>query len=164
MESTMRMSAAASSAAWSTSPRAVSASTSRSSPATRSRWARSFSCRTDSSPETYSTLPAAVRLPQSWSIRVDFPMPGAPPTSTREPFTAPPPSTRSSSPMPVEKRISSASSISGRATGRGPGPIRTSGRPAFPLGALSPSTMVFQAPQAGHFPAHLGVSLPHWVQ
>lgn len=26
------------------------------------------------------------------------------------------------------------------------------------------STMVFHAPQAGHFPAHLGVSLPHSVQ
>ena len=32
------------------------------------------------------------------------------------------------------------------------------------LGAVSCSTMVFQAPQAGHFPDHFGVSLPHSVQ
>ena len=32
------------------------------------------------------------------------------------------------------------------------------------LAAWGCSTMVFHAPQAGHFPAHLGVSLPHSVQ
>ena len=34
-------------------------------------------------------------------VSVDLPIPGAPPSSTSEPGTRPPPSTRSSSPMPV---------------------------------------------------------------
>ena len=36
---------------------------------------------------------------------VDLPMPGSPPSSTIEPGTMPPPSTRSSSPMPVDSRV-----------------------------------------------------------
>ena len=88
------------------------------------------------------------------------------PTSTSEPLTAPPPRTRSSSPMPVENRISASasSSVTGRALRTLPPPA---GREApFPAAraAWGCSTMVFHAPQAGHFPAHLGVSLPHSVQ
>ena len=36
--------------------------------------------------------------------------------------------------------------------------------PRLLLGVSGCSTMVFQAPQAGHFPAHLGNSLPQAVQ
>ena len=114
IESTMRMSGSSPATDWSTSSNAVSDSTSRLPPPTPSRWARSFNCRTDSSPETYSTRFPLHRLPQIWSIRVDFPTPGAPPTRTSDPFTAPPPSTRSSSPMPVKNRISSVVSTSVR--------------------------------------------------
>ena len=57
-------------------------------------------------------------------------MPGAPPTSTREPLTAPPPSTRSSSPIPVEKRSSSVVSISRMALGRLTATPRAELRPA----------------------------------
>ena len=47
------------------------------------------------------------------------------------------------------------------------GAARTSG--AAPLEADPPvslvsSTKEFQLPQSGHFPCHLGDSLPHWVQ
>ena len=94
-------------------------------------------------------------------------MPGAPPTSTREPFTAPPPSTRSSSPMPVEKRSSSVVSTWPMGVGRLMGTPRAEpwAVGAFLAGrSAGRSTMVFQAPQAGHRPCHLGVSLPHSVQ
>ena len=68
--------------------------------------------------------------------------------------------------MPVENRISASasSSVTGRALRTLPPPA---GREApFPAAraAWGCSTMVFHAPQAGHFPAHLGVSLPHSVQ
>ena len=108
------------------------------------------------------------RWSQIWSMRVDLPMPGAPPTSTREPRTAPPPSTRSSSPMPVGKRSSSVVSTSAMVLGRFRATPRALPRLADGdfLGAFSAgrSTMVFHAPQAGHLPCHLGVSLPHSVQ
>ena len=166
MESTMRTSGSSSETDWSTSSSAVSDSTKRLPPVTPSRWARSFNCRTDSSPETYSTRFFLHRLPQIWSMRVDLPTPGAPPTRTREPFTAPPPSTRSSSPMPVPKRISSVVSMSVRAAAFTEWNARPApeDRPDLVLGAASCSTMVFHAPQAMHLPAHLGVSLPHSVQ
>jgi hypothetical protein len=38
------------------------------------------------------------------SSSVDFPIPGSPPSSISEPGTTPPPSTRSNSPMPVDRR------------------------------------------------------------
>ena len=46
------------------------------------------------------------------SSSVDLPMPGSPPSSTSDPGTTPPPSTRSNSPMPVERRVLSRISIS----------------------------------------------------
>ena len=99
------------------------------------------------------------------SARVDLPMPGAPPMSTRDPWTAPPPSTRSSSARPVGKRISWSMDISETSLGAGTLPRARAGLPGpFPLGAAGCSTMVFHAPQAGHWPCHLGNSLPHWVQ
>ena len=55
----------------------------------------------------------------TWSSRVDLPIPGSPPTRINDPGTRPPPRTRSSSPMPVARRGTSASPMSARATGRG---------------------------------------------
>ena len=166
MESTISTSGVSAATDSSTSPRLVSEITNSRSLWTSSRRARSFNWCSDSSPDTYSTLFSRQRLSQIWSMSVDLPIPGAPPTSTSEPLTAPPPRTRSSSLMPVEKRISSSasSSVTGRARRTVPPPA---GREApFPavLAAWGCSTMVFHAPQAGHFPAHLGVSLPHSVQ
>ena len=167
MESTISTSGVSAVTDSSTSPRLVSEMTNSRSLWTFSRRARSFSWCSDSSPDTYRTLFSRQRLSQICSISVDLPMPGAPPTSTSEPLTAPPPRTRSSSPMPVGKRISSSasSSVTGRARRRVP---PAAGRETAPFPAARAaggcSTMVFHAPQAGHRPAHLGVSLPHSVQ
>ena len=81
-----------------TFPKHVSDNTYRFSLSTRSRCACSFSWWVDSSPETYSTLENSPNFLQIWSISVDLPIPGAPPTNTSDPLTAPPPKTRSSSP------------------------------------------------------------------
>ena len=163
MESTISTSGCSSCTHSSTSPSRVSDSTNRFSLSTCSRSARSFSCRVDSSPDTYSTLANRPSCWQICSIRVDLPMPGAPPTRTSDPFTAPPPSTRSSSPMPVEKRISSSACIS---------VMRDTFTGILALGVLPPldarsaacSTMEFHAPHTVHLPDHLGLSLPHSVQ
>ena len=164
MESTIKTSGFSSSTDSSTSPRQVSDSTYRLSDCTPRRSARSLSWRGDSSPETYRILAVSLSFPQICSISVDLPMPGAPPTSTSEPCTAPPPSTRSSSPMPVGKRISCA--VSSSAIGCA---LARSARLRPPVFAFAPSptacsTSVFHAPQLGQRPAHLGVSLPHSVQ
>ena len=65
--------------------------------------------------------PAAARLPRAMFVSVDLPMPGEPPRSTREPGTRPPPSTRSSSPMPVCRRGTRGRRRARRDGGR-PGP------------------------------------------
>ena len=66
------------------------------------RSARILICFTDSSPETYSTFLEAVESSRHICNKsVDFPIPGSPPTKTREPVTIPPPNTLSSSPIPV---------------------------------------------------------------
>ena len=65
------------------------------------RRARRRTWSMDSSPEIYMTLrPARASLAAAWSMRVDLPMPGSPPTRTTEAGTKPPPRTRSSSAMP----------------------------------------------------------------
>ena len=75
-------------------------------------------CLVDSSPETYKTLtPFSDRPSNACSMMVDFPMPGSPPISVMEPRTRPPPKTRSNSPMPVDRRHSSASSMESRRVG-----------------------------------------------
>ena len=165
MESTISTSGCSVFTASSTSPRFVSESTKSCWLSTWSRLARSFSWCSDSSPEIYKTLENSHNLLQICSISVDLPMPGAPPTSTSEPFTAPPPKTRSNSPMPVGNRISSSAvrSVTGQARRRVM-PTRTDVPFPAPLGCSGCSTMVFQAPQAGHFPAHFAVSFPHSVQ
>src|SRR5690606_8544738 len=82
-----------------------------------------------------------------------------------EPGTRPPPSTRSSSLMPVVIRGVSASSISSRR-------LTTATSPAKPLRSalrvgvarsVTNSLSVFHSPHAAHWPCHLGKSAPHWV-
>ena len=89
-------------------------------------------------------------------------MPGAPDTSTRLPFTMPPPRTRSSSLMPVENRASWVMLMSLRGTGVLPFPVQPGIAALLRAGALSSrrsiSSMVFQLPQEGHFPNHFGES------
>ena len=131
---------------------------------TPSRRARSFSCRSLSSPDTYRTFRPWHRQEQICSSSVDLPMPGAPPTSTRLPPTAPPPRTRSSSPMPVEKRISPSVSTWDSFWGRRLPPTGADLARPGAAGFSVCSSRVFQAPQAGQRPCHLGVSFPHSVQ
>src|SRR5580693_1414587 len=88
-------------------------------------------------------------------------MPGSPPTRTAEPGTRPPPSTRSSSAMPVLARGGGAAS-----------PAKPTKATAFPARLLGPgrlgpacgvaasSTMVFHSPQASQRPAHFGARAP----
>ncbi len=71
----------------------------------------------DSSPHTYKTLDSrSARAAAACSSRVDLPMPGSPPMSTSDPWTSPPPSTRSNSETPVASRSSAAASTSPRRT------------------------------------------------
>ena len=80
--------------------------------------ARIFICVGDSSPDTYKTfLFFDDSMPHTCNITVDLPIPGSPPINTTEPFTIPPPSTWSSSLMPVLKRTCSIPSIFLRKTG-----------------------------------------------
>ena len=91
-------------------------------------------------------------------------MPGAPLTSTREPRTAPPPSTRSSSPSPVVKRSSSLLWISSSRLGAGARMLlRTAAFGENAAGGVY-SCKVFHIPQAGQRPCHLGVSFPQLEQ
>jgi len=78
------------------------------------RTARILICRSDSSPETYSTVLASyfVRANSAaismviCSTSVDLPMPGSPPTSTIDPGTTPPPNTRANSEIGSARRSS----------------------------------------------------------
>ena len=69
--------------------------------------------------------PLDARAAAAWSSSVDLPMPGSPPTSTAEPGTRPPPSTRSNSAMPVGSRGASRVSV--------PSPSKEAALPLPPL-------------------------------
>src|SRR5882762_11988756 len=90
-------------------------------------------------------------------------MPGSPPTSTTDPGTMPPPSTKSNSRRPVCHRATlDPSPRADRRTGGlpdGDGPL--SARPVRPT---TSSTSVFHAPHASQRPPHLGWSAPQSVQ
>jgi hypothetical protein len=96
-------------------------------------------------------------------MRVDFPIPGSPPTSISDPGTNPPPRTLSSSPFCVDLRFPSSFFISCTFTGT-PLLFASSPLPHFPAPPLpcftatctTSSTYVFHSPQAGHLPIHLG--------
>src|SRR6476660_8903926 len=110
------------------------------------RSARSFTCAADSSPVTYRTLwPVRANLAATSSSRVDLPTPGSPASRITAPGTTPPPSTRSSSPIPVGRDSASlaetlAIGIAGDVTG--PSVIRAA------FGAPISATV----PQAWHSP------------
>ena len=135
------------------------------------RSARSLICRTDSSPVTYSTSRLLLTSPHSCKRIVDLPMPGSPPISVTLPSTMPPPSTRSSSPIPVTMRLFSSVvlivlSLSGV---RLVCPGTRAGAAALPPDGLAgsattSSTIVFHAPHDGQRPSQRGLVSPHWVQ
>ena len=97
-------------------------------------------------------------------VSVDLPMPGEPPSSTSEPGTIPPPSTRSNSPMPVcsrgTGRVSTADS--GTRPPRRPPRRRAPRRDRAPdaPSAHASSTSVFHSPQPGQRPLQRGVWCP----
>ena len=153
-----------SSATASISLTCVSASTYMSPSDTPRRCARSLSCLRLSSPVTYSTRSLRPIRPQSCSSSVDLPTPGAPPTSTTLPRTAPPPRTLSSSPTPVVKRISSSASRSESFSGACLALCAAAAALFSFFGRVGASVSVFHAPQAGHCPDQRAVSLPHSVQ
>ena len=91
-------------------------------------------------------------------VSVDLPMPGDPPSSTSEPGTSPPPSTRSSSPMPVSSRACFSAATSASRVGR---PAAARGAAARPFATGLPrvsSVSVFHSLQPGHCPIQRGVS------
>src|SRR5260221_8314234 len=84
-------------------------------------------------------------------------MPGSPPTSTTEPRTSPPPSTRSKLVRLVEMRGARSPSIS--LIGTGATAAFSDARPPAVRG--SSSAYEFQALHSGHRPSHLFAWLPH---
>ena len=104
---------------------------------TFSRAARSLTCRTDSSPVIYKTLCWLEMAPHSCRSIVDLPTPGSPLKSTTPPSTMPPPSTRSSSEMPVRIRLFSSVILIFRKAfcGQGGHPFRAGGCRLFGCGS-----------------------------
>src|SRR4051794_1879947 len=97
-------------------------------------------------------------------VRVDLPIPGAPPRRTSDPGTRPPPSTRSSSATPVTRRgtAGAATSRSGTAFGAGarrPPPPRP--RRLAVAGSWRDSTRVFHSPHPAQRPDQASASCPH---
>ena len=130
-------------------------------------WVRSARARTwavDSSPVTSSA-----GLPLVWanflatsSSRVDLPTPGSPASSSTAPGIRPPPSTRSSSAMPVgSARATEASCrLIGSAATRGvTGAGRVSAAARTPSSAIVP-----QAWHSGQRPTQRIAVIPHSVQ
>ncbi len=81
-----------------------------------------------------------------------------------DPGTKPPPSTRSTSPIPEVRRAASALvTLEIGETAATPAMARAAdgARPPVGRGAAIVSTSVFQASQAGHWPAHFGELAPH---
>ena len=127
------------------------------------RSARSLICFSDSSPDIYSTsCPSSASFWHTCKRRVDLPMPGSPPTSTREPGTIPPPKTRSSSCIRVVTRSSSFVSIEERQTGP-PAALLSCAFATLFFSTVS-STKVFHSRHPGHWPIHLGDSYPQLWQ
>ena len=124
--------------------------------------ALSLICSADSSPETYKTLPSPFILSHSSKIRVDFPIPGSPPSKIKDPLTIPPPRTLSNSPNPVDVLDTSCPLYEFNALGS-----------FLSFNFLTPFSVifstyskkkVFQLLQAGHFPIHFALSYPHSLQ
>ena len=134
------------------------------------RSARILTCAADSSPQTSSAGRPAATLSSTCSRSVDLPMPGSPPTSTSEPGTMPPPSTRSSSSMPLENRSVADETTSDRRTGPvavpppAPSPLFAPRPRRLGAAATTSSTNESQAPQSGQWPSHLASRRPHSPQ
>ena len=89
-----------------------------------------------------------------------LPTPGSPASRIAAPGTRPPPSTRSSSGTPLERKAESSTET---------WPIGTAGRvtgvaTARPEGTVAASATDPQAWHSPHRPTHLGVSQPHSLQ
>src|SRR6185312_8405403 len=104
-------------------------------------------------------------------VSVDLPIPGEPPSSVSEPGTRPPPSTRSSSPMPVGRRVTGAAPTSRSRRGatrsarlRAPPAARRREAPPPEASGSTSSTSVFHAPQVGHWPCHFASCAPQSEQ
>src|SRR5262245_8317439 len=95
---------------------------------------------------------------------VDLPMPGSPPSKIREPGTTPPPSTRSNSSMPVDRRtpcdISTSSYSLAVEDVENCENRLAPGEGAAGVSARS-STREFHAPHSVQRPIHLGACAPH---
>src|SRR5205807_2571521 len=87
------------------------------------------------------------------------------PGGTR-PLTAmgPPPSTASSSPIPLLRRAWSTASTSASITGVCAAARRLAPAPEPACSARGSSRSVFHSPQPGHRPSHRGLCLPHAQQ
>src|SRR5262249_5416729 len=95
---------------------------------------------------------------------VDLPMPGSPPISVTEPATRPPPKTRSSSPMPVSTRGSSAP-LTSASVFAPTDPGASAARAVAAAGFVTVTGVSeFHALHCGHCPCHLRLSLPHSSQ
>ena len=94
---------------------------------------------------------------------MDFPIPGSPPTRTREPGTMPPPRTRLSSSRPELTRSSSSIGTEERQTGAAAAFLSSRALPALFFSTVS-STKVFHSLHPGHCPSHLGDSYPQLWQ
>ena len=156
----------------SSAARSVSAARNRFSATAPIRSARSRTWAADSSPVTYSTGPdCAANVPAS-SSRVDLPTPGSPASRTTAPGTRPPPSTRSSSPSPVDRApaaLASTAAIETAGLAGATAALNSAAelaKPAAPVpgrtsrGAAAACTV----PHASHpaqRPVHLVVRQPH---
>src|SRR5256884_6740415 len=109
-------------------------------------------------------MPACSRRAAHCSSSVDFPMPGSPPTSTTDPGTMPPPSTKSNSRRPVCQRVNVPPPTADRRTGGLPDGAACflSARP--PARPTASSTSVFHVPQESQRPAHFRCSAPQSAQ
>src|SRR5690554_2196117 len=104
----------------------------------------------------------------SCSSKVLLPAPGLPPISTAEPGTRPPPSTRSNSPMEVEKRGCSSRSMLPRVctpetVPAKPARLKFCGEEGAVAAPRLTRLRVFQALQAAHWPCHCLWSAPQSV-
>ncbi len=95
------------------------------------------------------------------SSNVDLPTPGSPASSVTDPGTTPPPSTRSSSSMPVARCWLTLGSMELIGTARDAG--FTERRPLTALSAATTST-VPQVPHSMQRPTHLAVTWWHSEQ
>src|SRR5262249_23465767 len=128
-----------------------------------SRSARRRTCSGDSSPATYrTTRPCRASALHACSVSVDLPIPGSPPTRVTEPCTIPPPSTRSSSPIPVDCRMQRCAGPAVRGEGGLAALLFAAERAR--ASATSSSTREPHVEHEGHCPSQRGEACPHCWQ